>query len=106
LAHRWKRSEKVPHGGLCTRSAPALDNPAARGRAIALQLLDQLEADTALDLPTKIGLFKDIAGAMRTFGGTMPAAGKKEAAADAAERAASGRFATPAVPPKLVIGDA
>jgi len=61
-----------------------------------------------VDLPTRATVLKDLAAAARTLGEARPAvaAGKKVEAKDKAARvAATGRFATPPVPPKLIVNN-
>jgi hypothetical protein len=112
-----------------SRSAPAPITIADRGRDLALRLLDELDATTAhlgeieqaivdetagdtdgrrrqamlraVDLQRRAMILKDIATASRTLADGEP--GKKEQAVAAAGKAASGRYATPATPPKLVV---
>jgi hypothetical protein len=116
------------------RAGPAPDPKVIvdRGRDLALRLLDELDATTAhlgeieaaimdetagdadgrrrqamlraIDLQRRSSILKDLASAQRTLGDAAPS-GKKEAAAEAAGRAATGRYATPATPPKLVVNN-
>jgi hypothetical protein len=106
---------------------------ADRGRDLVVRMLGELEAITSLKgelrdiiinvtkddgdgrrrtrllrsigLASRVGVLKNLAVAARTLSeGAAPATGKKqEAKGKAARVAATGRFATPPVPPKLVI---
>ncbi len=118
---------------ISAQPAPKIVDPKLivdRGRDLALRLLDELDATTAhlgeieaaivnetaddpdgrrrqvmlraVDLPRRAAILKDIATAARTLGDAAP--GKKEQAAAAAGQAASGRYATPATPLRLVQG--
>jgi hypothetical protein len=116
-----------------SQSPPDPATIADRGRDLIARMLDELGAITAhlgelrdfiidatkedadgrrrtrllrsIGLASRVGVLKNLAAAARTLGDTAaPAGGKKvEAKGKAARVAATGRFATPPVPPKLVI---
>jgi hypothetical protein len=108
---------------------------ADRGRDLVVRMLAELEAITShsdelraaildatkddgdgrrrarllrlIDLPSRAIVLKDLAAAARTLGDAAPAPGgkKEEAKGKAAKVATSGRFATPPVPPKLIVNN-
>jgi len=60
----------------------------------------------AVNLSTRAAVLKNLATASKTLSETVPTLGKKEEARDRAAAASkSGRFATPPMPPKLVVNN-